>query len=176
MYVQSLISIPFVLSRIGNHNEKKWLMGDNSVIYRVGLQFLPTALPHTAIYQYTKFHFNPFCTSTSQIQMHMLVIHTNARAHHTYKCTCSSQIQMHMFIIDTNARARHRYKCTCSSQIQMHVLIIDTNAHVHHRYKCTCSSYIQMHVLIIHTNALLVLQTSAIPNNVQHNILTIVQL
>ena len=34
------------IARINNHYEKKWLMGDNSVIYRV----MCTALPITAIY------------------------------------------------------------------------------------------------------------------------------
>jgi len=52
MYVASLISIRLVytfqdMSRISNHYEK---MGDNSVIYRVGLWFMCTALPLTAIY------------------------------------------------------------------------------------------------------------------------------
>ena len=37
-------------------------MGDNSVIYRVELWFLCTALPLTAIYLQTKFDFNPFST------------------------------------------------------------------------------------------------------------------
>jgi len=37
------------MARISNHYEKR-LMGDNSVIYRVGLWFLCTALSLIAIY------------------------------------------------------------------------------------------------------------------------------
>ena len=62
MYVPSLISIPFVLSKIctGQANiMKNWLRGDN---YRIGLWFLCTARSLTAIYLYTKFYLNPFST------------------------------------------------------------------------------------------------------------------
>ena len=47
-------------------------MGDNSVIYRVGLWFLCIALPLTAIYLYTKFYFNPFCTFQDMTQTGIL--------------------------------------------------------------------------------------------------------
>jgi len=49
------------MARTSNHYEKKWLMGDNSVTYRVGLWFLFTALPFTAIYLF-------FCTFQDMAQ------------------------------------------------------------------------------------------------------------
>jgi len=54
MYVTCLISMPCVLSKIWARQEsimkKKWLRGDNYAKYRVGLWFLSTGLPLTAIY------------------------------------------------------------------------------------------------------------------------------
>jgi len=64
MYVPSLISIPFVLSKIrlgqATVMKNKWLREITLSIYRVGLWFLCTALPLIAIYLYTctKFDLN----------------------------------------------------------------------------------------------------------------------
>jgi len=57
------------MARISIHNEKR-LIRDNPVIYRVGLWFLCSTLPITAMYMYllTKFHFNPICTFQDMAQ------------------------------------------------------------------------------------------------------------
>ena len=55
---------------MANHKQplRKGLWGDNSVLYRVLSWFLYSALLLTAIYLYTEFNFNPFCTFQDMAQ------------------------------------------------------------------------------------------------------------